>query len=169
MSDIEQCAIADLISQVNELEKQLLEAKANQLQLAIENFHILKIEQQLLEARTRVARLENLSESHLASLEDAYNQLAVMPLGENETVIARQCKKDGLNALHEYVKATLIESPTQSLAIIQADAIEQAMPELATVDNCNYSDAFRIGWNTCLKEFSVLVDNLRNSVKDGES
>ena len=113
MSDIEQCAIADLIGQVNDLEQKLLEAKANQLQSAIENFHILK----------------NANAEHALSI-----------------------------------------APTnaQSLALHDADVIEQAMPDRATVDNCNYSNAFRIGWNTCLKEFSVLVDNLRNSVKGGE-
>ena len=103
--------------------------------------YIESIEQQLLEAKARVVELEEEKDELLAHLECVTST-------------------SNITTLSVHAKA--------SLNNLKADAIEQAMPDRATVDNCNYSNAFRIGWNTCLKEFSVLVDNLRNSVKEGE-
>lgn len=76
------------------------------------------------ELKARVGRLEKLSESHIYALENAYNQLAVMPLAGNETVISRQCNKDGLTASIKYAKSVLNESPAQSLALHDTGVID---------------------------------------------
>ena len=130
MSDIEQCAIADLISQVNDLEQKLLEAKAKHLQLSIENFHILKIEQQLLEADAKIERLTEALRVACIRMYPDDRWESLVCIGE--------------------------ESPTQSLALHDAELLERMADTIEEIDG---------GANGGSRFLYAEAVRLRNSVK----
>lgn len=114
-----------------------------------------EIEQQLLEANAKIERLEI---AHLLMI-DMHNDYHTC--GEGDVDCTPCDKQDRAIEIFN-------ETPTQSLALHDADVIESAIPVKATRDNNPYTRAVQIGWNMCRKELIDVVGQLRNSIKEGD-